>query len=160
MVEKRIHDIGLSKVDIVARDVKKKGIGAKKVTVIEKEASHPRNYLDIVSLIDDGALSDEVKKASKDIFSRIADAEAKIHRCEKNDVHFHEVGAVDSIVDIVGAAPVYRIPWYRIRDFLAAAPGKRFRGLCPRQVAGSGAGHTGNIKWNTGFTAVHPTANR
>ncbi len=103
-LEKRIHDIGLSKVDIVARDVKKKGIGAKKVTVIEKEASHPRNYRDIVSLIDDGALSDEVKKASKDIFSRIADAEAKIHRCEKNDVHFHEVGAVDSIVDIVGAA--------------------------------------------------------
>jgi len=100
----RIHGIGLSKVDIVVRDVKKNGIGAKQVTVIENGDSHPRNYRDIVGLIDDGTLNDNVKEASKDIFSRIADAEAKIHQCEKKDVHFHEVGAVDSIVDIVGAA--------------------------------------------------------
>ncbi|BBO73257.1 UPF0272 protein [Desulfosarcina widdelii] len=103
-LQKRIHGIGLEKFDIVARDVKKNGIGAKQVTVIEKGHSHPRNYGDIVRLIDDGALSDKVKKASMDIFSRIAEAEAKVHRCEIEDVHFHEVGAVDSIVDIVGAA--------------------------------------------------------
>lgn len=103
-LQKTIHGIGLGQVDIVARDVKKKGVGAKQVTVIEKEDSHPRNYRDILRLIDDGAFNDNVKKVSKDIFSRIADAEARVHRCEKNDVHFHEVGAVDSIVDIVGAA--------------------------------------------------------
>jgi hypothetical protein len=103
-LKKQIHGIGLDRVDIVARDVKKNGIGAKQVTVIENEDSHPRNYRDIVRLIDDGALNDKVKTASRDIFSRIADAEARIHRCEKKDVHFHEVGAVDSIVDIVGAA--------------------------------------------------------
>jgi len=103
-LQKRIHGLGLEQVHIVARDVKKNGIGAKQVTVIEKGHSHPRNYRDIVRLIEVGALSDKVKMASKDIFSRIAEAEAKIHRCEKKDVHFHEVGAVDSIVDIVGAA--------------------------------------------------------
>jgi len=100
----RIQGIGLSKVNVVVRDVKKNGIGAKQVAVIENGDSHPRNYRDIVGLIDDGTLNDKVKEASKDIFSRIADAEAKIHQCEKKDVHFHEVGAVDSIVDIVGAA--------------------------------------------------------
>jgi uncharacterized protein (TIGR00299 family) protein len=103
-LQKRIYGLGLEQVDIVARDVKKNGIGAKQVTVIEKGHSHPRNYRDIVRLIEVGALSDKVKMASKDIFSRIAEAEAKVHRCEKEDVHFHEVGAVDSIVDIVGAA--------------------------------------------------------
>ena len=103
-LQKRINGLGLDQVDITVRDVKKNGIGAKQVTVTEKGHSHPRNYRDIVRLIEDGALSDKVKTVSKDIFSRIADAEAKIHRCEKKDVHFHEVGAVDSIVDIVGAA--------------------------------------------------------
>ena len=49
-------------------------------------------------------LADRVKNNAIDIFSRIADAEARVHRCEKDDVHFHEVGAVDSIVDVVGAA--------------------------------------------------------
>lgn len=103
-LQKRVHGLGLEQVDIAVRDVKKNGIGAKQVTVIEKGHSHPRNYRDIVGLIDGGALNDKVKKASKDIFSRIAEAEAKVHRCKKEDVHFHEVGAVDSIVDIVGAA--------------------------------------------------------
>lgn len=100
----QVHGLGLNEVDIVVRDVKEKGIGAKQVAVTENGDSHPRNYRDIVGLIDDGALDDSVKAVSKDIFSRIADAEAKIHRCEKETVHFHEVGAVDSIVDIVGAA--------------------------------------------------------
>jgi len=103
-LQKRIYGLGLEQVDIVVRDVKKNGIGAKQVTVVQKGHSHPRNYGDIVRLIEDASLNDEVKKVSKDIFSRIAEAEAKVHRCEKEDVHFHEVGAVDSIVDIVGAA--------------------------------------------------------
>jgi uncharacterized protein (TIGR00299 family) protein len=100
----QIRSLPIGDIDIVARDVKKQGIGAKQVSVIEKGASPPRNYRDIVSLIEQAELGDSVKALAVDIFSRIADAESLIHRCEKGHVHFHEVGAVDSIVDIVGAA--------------------------------------------------------
>lgn len=99
-----IHSLSIGEVEIVARDVKKNGIGAKKITVLEKDASPARNYRDIINIIENGTLGDRVKNTAVDIFSRIADAEARVHRCDKDDVHFHEVGAVDSIVDVVGAA--------------------------------------------------------
>lgn len=63
-----------------------------------------RNINDIKKIIDDSGLSDSVKKLSLNMFSHIALAEAKIHGKPLEEVHFHEVGAVDSIVDIVGAA--------------------------------------------------------
>ncbi len=63
-----------------------------------------RNLKDIEKIIKQSKLSDYVKKLSIQIFTRIADAEAKVHNKPVKDIHFHEVGAVDSIVDIVGAA--------------------------------------------------------
>ncbi|HBO84697.1 MAG TPA: nickel pincer cofactor biosynthesis protein LarC [Deltaproteobacteria bacterium] len=63
-----------------------------------------RTYLDIKNMIEKSKLKQEVMSLSLKIFSRIAHAEAKVHNCKVNDVHFHEVGAVDSIVDIVGTA--------------------------------------------------------
>ncbi|NLN60464.1 MAG: nickel pincer cofactor biosynthesis protein LarC [Deltaproteobacteria bacterium] len=61
-------------------------------------------FRDIAALIEKSPLSPRVKKRSLDIFQIIAEAEAKIHGCLVGDVHFHEVGALDSIIDIVGAA--------------------------------------------------------
>lgn len=62
-----------------------------------------RNFADIKKLITKSKLSPWVKKKAVAVFQRIADAEGKIHGKPANEVHFHEVGAVDSIVDIVGA---------------------------------------------------------
>ncbi len=62
-----------------------------------------RNFADITKLITKSKLSPWVKKKAVAVFQRIADAEGKIHGKPANEVHFHEVGAVDSIVDIVGA---------------------------------------------------------
>jgi len=63
-----------------------------------------RTFTEIKKLISQSPLSDWVKKKSIAVFQRIADAEGKIHGKPPEQVHFHEVGAVDSIVDIVGAS--------------------------------------------------------
>ena len=68
--------------------------------------SHHRNLKDIENIINSSALKDEVKKLSRDMFMKVAEAEAKVHGKTLYEVHFHEVGAIDSIVDIVGAAIV------------------------------------------------------
>lgn len=76
------------------------------VLLIEKhdDNHHGRNLFDIEGLIDKSSLNDNIKAISKKIFYIIAEAEAKVHGKGIYDVHFHEVGAVDSIIDIVGTA--------------------------------------------------------
>lgn len=88
------------------------GITGTKVDVvlpIQKKSSSrhshkKRTFRDITRMIQESNLSVNVKKISLDIFTCLARAEGKIHGHEIEDVHFHEVGAIDSIVDIVGAA--------------------------------------------------------
>lgn len=70
----------------------------------DHEHDDSRNFTEIKRLIGRSKLSPWVKKKSLAVFQRIADAEGKIHGKPADEVHFHEVGAVDSIVDIVGAA--------------------------------------------------------
>ncbi|MCL2774044.1 MAG: nickel pincer cofactor biosynthesis protein LarC [Oscillospiraceae bacterium] len=94
----------------------KNGINANYIKVIlpesdshEHEHNHVhshehRNFADIVRIIDGSKITPRAKELSINIFRRIAVAEAKIHGSEIDKVNFHEVGAVDSIIDIVGAA--------------------------------------------------------
>jgi len=63
-----------------------------------------RNLEDIRKIVESSALNDPVKESSMKMFRLIAEAEAKVHGTTVDQIHFHEVGAVDSIVDIVGAA--------------------------------------------------------
>jgi uncharacterized protein (TIGR00299 family) protein len=66
---------------------------------------HPeRPYAAIDAMLDEAALEPRVKTLARAIFRRLADAESAVHRMPLSEVHFHEVGAVDAIVDIVGAA--------------------------------------------------------
>jgi uncharacterized protein (TIGR00299 family) protein len=65
---------------------------------------HHRSYSDIVKMIESSELAAEVKVTSLNIFRKIGEAEGHIHGVPLEKVHFHEVGAVDSIIDIVGAA--------------------------------------------------------
>jgi len=64
---------------------------------------HGRHLSDILQLIYESELSDDVKTKSKLVFTKLGEAEAKVHDVDIEEVHFHEVGAVDSIVDIVGS---------------------------------------------------------
>ncbi len=61
-----------------------------------------RGFRDIRAMIESSGLSDWTRRKSVEAFRRLAEAEGKVHNCPPEDVHFHEVGAVDSIVDIVG----------------------------------------------------------
>jgi len=68
-----------------------------------KEAPQHRNLADILKIINKSKLSKQVKTLSSRIFRRLAEAEARVHGIPINKVHFHEVGAIDAIIDIVGA---------------------------------------------------------
>ncbi|GHU88791.1 UPF0272 protein [Deferribacterales bacterium] len=63
-----------------------------------------RNLADIEKIINDSTLNDNIKKLAREMFTRLATAEAKVHGTTVEQIHFHEVGATDSIIDIVGAA--------------------------------------------------------
>lgn len=69
-----------------------------------EDEHHHRNLQDVEDIINDSSLSDRVKNLSRKMFLKVAEAEAKIHGKKLMDVHFHEVGALDSIVDIIGSA--------------------------------------------------------
>ena len=87
------------------KNVVKNGIAATKIDVVLlKSQPHARSYADIKQILASSNLSEICKKKATAIFHVIAQAEAKVHAVSIDEVHFHEVGAVDSIVDVVGAA--------------------------------------------------------
>lgn len=79
------------------------GIVGTKIEVITKEVNSHRHLSDIYDIIDKSSLNEFVKNKSKEIFMVIAKAEAKVHGTTIDKIHFHEVGAIDSIVDVVSA---------------------------------------------------------
>jgi len=89
---------------ISAKRESRHSITGTRVSVKVKGKQPSRSLRAIRELISTSALSDGVRELSCAIFKNLAVAEARIHGCAVDDVHFHEVGAVDSIVDIVGAA--------------------------------------------------------
>jgi hypothetical protein len=108
-IEAELKKLPLSGYELQWGKVVKKGISAMKFDVIieniEDDHHHGhRHYSDIISMIRRSELSEEVKQRTEQIFYCIAVAEAKIHGIPVEKVHFHEVGAVDSIVDIVATA--------------------------------------------------------
>jgi uncharacterized protein (TIGR00299 family) protein len=88
---------------IEARDVKKVGIRATLVDVRAKEGHAHRHLKHIREIINAGSISQDVKNKALAVFTRLANAEAKVHGTTAEKIHFHEVGAVDAIIDIVGA---------------------------------------------------------
>ncbi|HEX8961035.1 MAG TPA: nickel pincer cofactor biosynthesis protein LarC [Geobacteraceae bacterium] len=89
---------------IAAEKASRQGVTATRFDVHAAEHQHHRHYRDIDGMIGESPLSAGVKDRARRIFRRLAEAEAKVHGVELDQVHFHEVGAIDSIVDIVATA--------------------------------------------------------
>jgi hypothetical protein len=77
--------------------------GTQVMVALEESPEKQRNVKDILNLIEKSGLRQRVKERSTLIFNRLAAAEAKVHRLPIDEVHFHELGATDAIVDVVGA---------------------------------------------------------
>jgi len=100
---KELSKLNLPGYEVEVKKVEKQHLAATKVNVKIKESDQHRNLSDIVSLINQSSLDSEVKQKSIRIFTRLAEAEAKVHGKKVEQVHFHEVGAIDAIVDVVGS---------------------------------------------------------
>jgi hypothetical protein len=101
--------------------VSRSGLAATKIDVRldngEPDTTH-RHLRDILALIDESTLASGVKERSAALFRRLAEAEAAVHGTSPEKVHFHEVGAVDSIVDIVGG--VIALDWLGAERFFSS----------------------------------------
>jgi len=104
-IQQGIASLNLPGVELVVSEIMKSCFRAKSIEVRHPEQHAHRHYADIVKLLDEAtALSDRQRSLAKEIFLAIAQAEARVHGTTVDNIHFHEVGAIDSIVDIVGAA--------------------------------------------------------
>jgi len=90
--------------ELTAREVRKGAFRATKVDVeVDRDAHrHHRSLRDILAILDGSTLGPGVKERASRIFTRLADAEARVHGMDRETVHFHAVGAVDAIVDVTG----------------------------------------------------------
>jgi len=104
LLRKELNKLHLPSVQIKIRKVLKNGVAGTQVRVEGKgEKRHHRNLKEMLRVIDRSSLEPEIKEKSREIFKRIASVEAKIHKELVEEIHFHEIGGLDSVVDIVGA---------------------------------------------------------
>ncbi len=104
-LRERLTQLPLSGYRLEARPRTSHGVSGTKLSVLVDESAQPeRRLAEILALLEGSELSGSVRERTAAIFRRLAAAEAKIHGVGIDEVHFHEVGAVDSIVDVVGAA--------------------------------------------------------
>lgn len=106
LFKNELQKLNLAGYEITFQKKVKHGIAGTDVEIntCDDHAHNARNLRDIETLISSSGLSGNVKCFSKKVFREIARAEAKVHNKSIDEIHFHEVGAVDSIVDIVGAS--------------------------------------------------------
>ncbi len=100
---RRLKALSVAEFSVEFSTVDRSGISATHVEVTAPDEKNHRHLHHIQAIIDGAELTDGVKQRSKAIFGRLAEAEARVHGIDIQKVHFHEVGAVDAIVDVVGA---------------------------------------------------------
>ncbi|SHI82724.1 nickel pincer cofactor biosynthesis protein LarC [Desulfofundulus thermosubterraneus] len=101
-LKKQLSSLPVEGYELSCENIKRNGIAAVNVHVNVTQEQPERHLADIEQIIDNSTLPEKVKAASKDVFRSLALAEAKIHATTPDRIHFHEVGAVDAIIDVTG----------------------------------------------------------
>ena len=102
-LKKELAKLDIPNFELEIEKVDRSGISATHVKVVIPDETKHRHLDQIVSIIENSAISQTAKERSIVIFSRLAEAEAKVHGIDLAKVHFHEVGGLDAIIDIVGS---------------------------------------------------------
>jgi pyridinium-3,5-bisthiocarboxylic acid mononucleotide nickel chelatase len=102
-LESESKKLDLGKVEIRASRIVKQNIASTRFSVIYEEQKHHRHLKDLYDLVDNTSIDQDIKEKARMVFLKIGMAEAKIHNVSLEEVHFHEIGAVDTIVDVVAA---------------------------------------------------------
>lgn len=103
-LKKELRKLPVTRYSLLVTKRKKHGIQGTHVEVKIKGKEKPRRLNEILQIIRKSKLSRNVKNLSSKIFNRLAEAEAKVHGEKVGQIHLHEVGAIDAMVDIIGAA--------------------------------------------------------
>ena len=103
-LKSQLATLGLKNLDIKLTETKRAGLKALRFVPVVAEQHQHRNLQQITKIISQSNISKQAKKTAITIFERIAQSEGAVHGENADDIHFHEVGALDSIVDIVSAS--------------------------------------------------------
>ena len=118
-----------------AQRITRQGLSGTQFRVILDRREQPHRHLsDVAAIIRGSALEPEIQESAVRVFRRLAEAEAAIHGTSVDEVHFHEVGAVDAIVNITGAVWGLRALGVE-RVYASSIPGKRIGHDVPRRAA-------------------------
>ncbi|MEO6714815.1 MAG: LarC family nickel insertion protein, partial [Mycobacteriales bacterium] len=104
VMQKAIDGLGVEQIVLRSGDVTRHGLGATQVSVEASESPVIRTWGNIRIMLERATLDDAVRTTALAVFERLAAAEATVHRTTPERVHFHEVGALDALADVVGAA--------------------------------------------------------
>lgn len=171
VVEETVKQLGLAGCRVRHELVRSGAVGGSRFVVEETDAQPERTYAAIDALIEKATLPEGTVRLARRIFERLARAEAEVHRVATESVSFHEVGAVDAIVDIVGAAACFEYLGARViatpvpmgRGFVRCQHGRLplpapATLLCLRGVPTYDAGIEGELVTPTGAAIVATVA--
>jgi pyridinium-3,5-bisthiocarboxylic acid mononucleotide nickel chelatase len=133
VLQEELDKLSVAGFELVITHVSRQGISATHVDVETEETHVHRHLRHIVDILEQSHLNEQVKADCQRIFTRLAEAEAKVHNTTVEKIHFHEVGALDAIVDIVGAVAglrklgvqrIYASPFTLGTGFITCAHGR------------------------------------
>ena len=104
VLQDAVDVIGVERVVLRTEEVTRGGLGATRVQVDAPDTTATRTWADVRGLLEQATLDDDVRTTALAVFARLAHAEGDVHRLPVEQVHFHEVGGLDAIADVVASA--------------------------------------------------------